>query len=704
MKHNLPVTQHEVLLKDDQVIVTKTDIKGQIAYANEDFCEISGFTILELLGQSHNIVRHPDMPPEAFRDLWDTLKQGYPWRGIVKNRCKNGDFYWVKAYVAPIHDNQVVVGYLSSRKKPSPEEVTRAEALYRDLNSKHPKYRLHRGEAVPRRLLARLSPFAWVTGLRVASQQWVMIAGFALAFLTASLWAYAVLEEVKVNGPKYQRIVQGKDLIADVLPPPEYLVEAWLIALEMQHASSNDMADLLRRSEVLRADFETRHDYWTTELEPGPLKQALVEDAYKPGIEFLNLRDQHYIPAIKAGNLAEATTWLPRMRERYEAHRKAIDEVVSLATARNQTDEASARDFIQRHTLGLLAVALLGLITIGGLGIFIARTLTRQLGGEPGYAAELVEHIAAGNIGIYVKHTKRGSNLLSSIQLMQNTLQETIGRIQNGAESVANVAKELAGSASDVRQASTQQSESAGNIARAGEAMSHNISLVAGNAQAARAVTLKAGEASEAGAAIIEETIQGLERIALSVQQSAAAVEKLSSQSEQIASVAAVIREIAGQTNLLALNAAIEAARAGEHGRGFSVVADEVRKLAERTRLATQEIGAVIEDIQANMTQTSASMQAGVELVNHGVALAGEAGRSMGNIETSARQVVQAVTEISQAMQEQSQSGQEVAANIENIARMSSSSSEAANASSQAAQNLSVAANELARAIHRFAI
>jgi len=95
MRKNLPVTQREWVLRDGMVIVSRTDLKGRITYVNEDFIEASGFTESELIGEPHNLVRHPDMPPEAFRDLWETLKRGNPWTGMVKNRRKNGDHYWV---------------------------------------------------------------------------------------------------------------------------------------------------------------------------------------------------------------------------------------------------------------------------------------------------------------------------------------------------------------------------------------------------------------------------------------------------------------------------------------------------------------------------------------------------------------------------------------------------------------------------------
>lgn len=133
MKTNLPITQTERFLEPGKPIVTKTDLKGRITYANESFINISGFTAEELVGASHNVVRHPDMPPAAFGDLWDTVKAGEPWRGLVKNRAKNGDFYWVEAFVTPITENGQPVGYMSVRGIPDKAEVQRAEQLYKDV-------------------------------------------------------------------------------------------------------------------------------------------------------------------------------------------------------------------------------------------------------------------------------------------------------------------------------------------------------------------------------------------------------------------------------------------------------------------------------------------------------------------------------------------------------------------------------------------
>ena len=133
MRINLPISNIECHLKDGEYIVSKTDLKGRITYVNAPFIEISGFSQEELLGHSHNIVRHPDMPPTAYADLWRTVQSGKAWQGIVKNRCKNGDHYWVEANVNPIWENGRIAGYMSLRTKPARAQVEAAERSYRQL-------------------------------------------------------------------------------------------------------------------------------------------------------------------------------------------------------------------------------------------------------------------------------------------------------------------------------------------------------------------------------------------------------------------------------------------------------------------------------------------------------------------------------------------------------------------------------------------
>ena len=142
MRVNMPVTQKEVKLAPGQTIVSKTNPKGVITYINRDFIEISGYSEAELIGQAHNLIRHPDMPQAAFKDLWATVQAGKPWRGMVKNRCKNGDHYWVLAHVTPSRNtNGDIIGYHSNRRVPDRKIIEGTiTPLYEQLRKKEDSF------------------------------------------------------------------------------------------------------------------------------------------------------------------------------------------------------------------------------------------------------------------------------------------------------------------------------------------------------------------------------------------------------------------------------------------------------------------------------------------------------------------------------------------------------------------------------------
>jgi aerotaxis receptor len=184
MRQNTPVTQNEYVLEDGKTIVSTTDLQGNIDYANPYFIEVSGFTADELIGAPQNILRHPDMPVEAFADLWATIKDGMPWTGMVKNRCKSGDYYWVLANVTPVIENGKPVGYMSVRTKPSREQVAQADALYREIKAGNPNgIRIRNGRVLRSGALSR---FNELRKLSVASHL-----GINCAWLTASMLVFA---------------------------------------------------------------------------------------------------------------------------------------------------------------------------------------------------------------------------------------------------------------------------------------------------------------------------------------------------------------------------------------------------------------------------------------------------------------------------------------------------------------------------------
>ncbi|AXK81262.1 PAS domain S-box protein [Pseudolabrys taiwanensis] len=244
MRQNLPITNVEYVVDERQSIVSTTDHRGNITYANPYFIEASGYAEEELIGAPHNILRHPDMPPAAFRDLWASIKAGLPWQGVVKNRRKNGDYYWVFARVTPIVENGKAAGYMSVRTKPSRAQIDAAARLYKQEMDKPGSLLLRQGRVFAsrwhRRFVAMLEvpiglrlglTFAMllaavaVLGWAAASPEAVMRAGlagwlgaFAIAVFAAvgCFWLYvaqAIVSPMK-QAVRFAQRIAGGDLTA----------------------------------------------------------------------------------------------------------------------------------------------------------------------------------------------------------------------------------------------------------------------------------------------------------------------------------------------------------------------------------------------------------------------------------------------------------------------------------------------------------
>ncbi|MHB1093202.1 methyl-accepting chemotaxis protein [Thiobacillus sp.] len=172
MRSNMPVTNVEYVLKDSETVMSKTDLHGNITYVNQDFIDISGYSAEELIGAPQNIIRHPDMPVEAYADFWSTLRSGKAWTGLVKNRCKNGDHYWIEANAAPLIENGKIVGYASIQTQPSREQVQTAESAYRAIKAGGSALTIVQGRAVRRTFIQRfemLRCFSLKTILAIAA-------------------------------------------------------------------------------------------------------------------------------------------------------------------------------------------------------------------------------------------------------------------------------------------------------------------------------------------------------------------------------------------------------------------------------------------------------------------------------------------------------------------------------------------------------
>ena len=360
---------------------------------------------------------------------------------------------------------------------------------------------------------------------------------------------------------------------------------------------------------------------------------------------------------------AKITTKIDLLRQVEESYTKDIQKEIA-------ADMAQYRNaFVTYISLLVLAIGLTLWICLA-----VVRNLIRTIGGEPEYAAIIAQRIATGDLSAEIPVTSNDtSSLLASMKKMQDGLRELIEQIVVATVQLAGYAKQLSASSHQVREATNQQTDAASSVAATVEEMAVSIEHISGNTEEVNKSAIESKQMAEEGEDFAQKTISEMSKIVDNVNQSSTFMHTLDEQSHKIAAIVNVIKEIADQTNLLALNAAIEAARAGEQGRGFAVVADEVRKLAERTKLSTEDIAAMIEAIRSGTSQAADSMTQGTVMVNEGMELVSHTGNSMATIHGSTDKVLAALDDISTSLREQSHANSEIAKSVENIARMSES-------------------------------
>ncbi len=415
MRTNLPVTNNEIELGDETIIVSKTDLKGQITYVNRDFLAISGFSESELIGEPHNIVRHPDMPAEAFQDLWDTLKAGRPWTGYVKNRCKNGDHYWVLANATPIWDHGQVTGYLSVRRKASREMIQAHEDVYRKFREKRQGgLAIRRGRAV--------SGGRWRENLTLAHRIGGLLGLLGTLVLLMALMAIVALSRTNdATVSLYEQRFDGVRILGRITQlMGDNRMQIALSGLGVHHDPSIANADHRPYMEQVRKNIAEITGLWKDYQ-----KTVLTDEHRKIADDYAAARGRFVkeglLPAVEAIDAGDnGVAWALFQEKVNPLFTLAVAKADALRDrhvkqGRAEMSDSQGRYVVTRNTqIGLMVVLL---IVGGALSYWLIRAIRRDLRGVVG----VLRNVAQGDYSnaIDIARDDEVGKLLQGLQSMQ---------------------------------------------------------------------------------------------------------------------------------------------------------------------------------------------------------------------------------------------------------------------------------------------
>ncbi len=726
MRNNQPITQNEYPFPETMLLVSETDTSGNIIKCNDSFELISGFSRDELIGSPHNMVRHPDVPSEVFKDMWQTLQKGLPWSQVIKNRRQNGDYYWVRANVTPTYDESgELKGFLSVREAVSEADKKQAEALYGDLSNG--KKTLHHGDVetpatkfkhlvsmlgLPNQLVLIILLFAilpmWISHQAFDYNAIAMLTGISVLVLFLSYLlgnvlkrrmegVVASLRQLSGGKPKLNVTISSSftGRIRAAAQSAALAIGAYRSDLDSETDRANQLHLAVDQAwtNMMMLDAQGRVQYINQKL-----TEYFVQHADKIAKQIENFNPDEIMGKPYSYFFdTESSICLDEPKEQkfylgeLFIHWKCVPiknrvnvQVGTVIEWFDKTNENLLLQEVGKINDGILAGDLNYRVDLNKADDSI-KPIVKALNETLDSIIRSIDMSSNVAIGMSVGNFQQDINQTCPgyFGVVKEALNVSMENISDILSSVQEVSDYIDSDSQRVRQASLQLSESsqkqAAAIEQTSASMEEITSTVESNSDNAIRASRQADEAAhkaQSGVQVMSQALESMETINLA--------------SEKIGNIIGLIDTIAFQTNLLALNAAVEAARAGEHGRGFAVVAGEVRTLASKSADAAKDIRGLIEDTLQKVKQ-------GTEYVSH-------SSESLEEIKQAIEETSQVVADIRKSSEEQSLGINQINQAIANIDTGVQQNAAMAEETSKLAEQLSVLAAAMNRNADTFQI
>jgi methyl-accepting chemotaxis protein WspA len=546
--------------------------------------------------------------------------------------------------------------------------------------------------------------------LRLTTKLFMLVLICLIGFAAFAIVASRTLEEVRVKGPVYDRIVVAKDVIADVLPPPKYIIESYLIVLQLTEETDPDVIKAHRaRTTALRQEYKDRQDHWLEHHRPGDTKNWLTGSSHQYATKFFEICDEQFFPLLTANteqSRADAKKLAHgALKQQYDLHRAEVDRVVINATKEFAAAETDADETLSTSgwVLLILGIFVAGLVVLMG---FITYRIAKSLTDRIQIATNAATQVAGGDLTVSVPPSDddETGRLLAAIKTMTENLSSLVKRVKKSSIELMSTSTEFA--ATNKQQEATVNSfgASTNEIAAAVREISATSQELLTTMEGVSGVaTETAGLAGQGRVALttMDTTMRDLAKSTSSISTKLAAIRE---KAADINVVVTTITKVADQTNLLSVNAAIEAEKAGEYGLGFIVLAREIRRLADQTAVATLDIEEIVKQMQGAVSAGVMEMDKFTEDVRRGVGTVESIGKQLEQIISSVQGLTDSFESVADAMRAQSQGAVQINDAMVQLTQGARQTSSSLKEFDNATTHLREAVNELKQEISHFKV